>query len=530
MTPRRLLRIVTGRPAAPSAGKLLTLALFATLLLPGCALAKAAAPGGGAVFDSPLAGTWYPGSADELRGMIRTYLDRTDVKAPEGTPPPGVLIVPHAGYIYSGPVAAYAYKSVQGVRYDRVVVIGPSHTARFSGVAVTDASGVRTPLGVVEIDRAFIDDLKKRDPAVIAAPEASSREHSVDIQLPFLQETVAPGFKLVPLIMGNQDLESCRKLAETLAAALASPAGDKTLVVASSDLSHYHSYAEARKLDAAFIRQVEAMDAPGLAASLFVGECEACGGGPVMAALLVAEKLGAKNVRILRAANSGDVTGQKDDPRGVVGYMAAAIRPGVKSAEAAETRAEPTAPKLVTPPDAESGLSADEKARLLQYARKVIEARLLGTPAPERPSGGAFEADRGTFVTLKEHGELRGCIGRIVADSPLAEVVNEMALAAAFEDPRFPPLRAGELNGLELEISVLTPFRKIANPDEVRVGVHGVVIRRGGASGLLLPQVATEQGWDRETFLRYTCRKAHLPDDAWKDPQTEIYVFSADVF
>jgi AmmeMemoRadiSam system protein A len=137
---------------------------------------------------------------------------------------------------------------------------------------------------------------------------------------------------------------------------------------------------------------------------------------------------------------------------------------------------------------------------------------------------------RGAFVTLKKHGELRGCIGHIIGDRPLAETVATMAVAAAFEDPRFPPVKEEELKDLDIEISVLTPLRRINNVEEIQVGLHGIILQQGGHSGLLLPQVATEYGWDRNTFLEYTCRKAGLPPDAWKDERTTIHVFSADVF
>ncbi len=177
------------------------------------------------------------------------------------------------------------------------------------------------------------------------------------------------------------------------------------------------------------------------------------------------------------------------------------------------------------------GLNAEEKALLHRIARDSIEAKLLGKKAPNLdhlPAG--LKENRGAFVTLKKHGELRGCIGRLAADRPLGEVVAETALAAAFQDPRFNPLRADESKDLEIEISVLTPFKRITSVDEIQVGKHGLLMRRGASSGLLLPQVATDYGWDRTTFLEHTCQKAGLPKDAWKDKATEIYTFSADVF
>lgn len=178
----------------------------------------------------------------------------------------------------------------------------------------------------------------------------------------------------------------------------------------------------------------------------------------------------------------------------------------------------------------ELGLSAEEKQALLRIARETIEAELAGKAPPGAPRKGALAEPRGAFVSLKKRGTLRGCIGFIEPRKPLAQTVEEMAAAAAFQDPRFPPLRKEELKDLRVEVSVLTPLRRVNDVGEIEVGTHGLYIRRGGRGGLLLPQVATEWRWDRDTFLKETCRKAGLAPEAWKDPETEIYVFSADVF
>jgi MEMO1 family protein len=291
--------------------------------------------------------------------------------------------------------------------------------------------------------------------------------------------------------------------------------------VASSDLSHFHSSDEAKRLDQVVLDRVTAFDPESLSHSLENGTCEACGGGPMVTTMLAAQRLGATRSRVLYAANSGDVTGDRNR---VVGYLAAALwaEPGGgKTARKAET------PKV----GVDLGLNADEKALLHRIARQSIEARLLSKKAPSLDDlPAALRENRGAFVTLNKHGQLRGCIGRLAADRPLGEVVAEMALAAAFQDPRFRPLTADELKDLELEISVLTPFTKISSTDEIQVGKHGILMRKGGSSGLLLPQVATDYGWDRTTFLEHTCQKAGLPKDAWKDQSTEIYIFSANVF
>lgn len=462
-----------------------------------------------------LAGTWYPAAPEALRQMIEGFLRRVPPSAPPGQLV--AIIAPHAGYEYSGQVAAHAYKLLEQERIPTVIVIAPSHQARFAGVSVYDRGGFRTPLGVMPLDQDLIAALGKRDPRLRFIPEAHAKEHALEIQVPFLQ-TVLPDARLVPLVMGDQELTTCQWLGEALTDCI----GDKpVLLVASSDLSHFHPSEQARQLDQVVLDRVTAFDPEGLLQNLESRRCEACGGGPMATVMMAARRLGAARSKVLVAANSGDVTGDRSR---VVGYMAAAFWRDAGSSE----RSSPTGPPKV---GVDLGLNTEEKALLHKIARDRIEAKLLGTPSPapdKLPAG--LKQMRGAFVTLKKHGELRGCIGHLAADRPLAEVVAEMALAAAFRDPRFSPVTANERKDLEIEISVLTPFRKITDVEEIQVGKHGLLIKRGAASGLLLPQVATDYGWDRTTFLEHTCHKAGLPKRAWKDKDTEIYTFSADVF
>jgi MEMO1 family protein len=468
------------------------------------------------VRESVLAGSWYPAAPEELRQTIESFLARVPPAASTSEGQLIALISPHAGYVYSGQVAAYAYKLLEKQKFPTVIVIAPSHHARFSGVSVYDRGGFRTPLGVVPLDQDLITALEKRDKRIRFLPEAHAKEHALEIQLPFLQ-VVMPGFKLVPLIMGEQDLETCQWLAEAIADVVKNKS---VLLVASSDLSHFHSYDEAKRLDQVVLDKVAALDPEGFLQSLASGKCEACGGGPIAATLLAAHRLGATRSRVLDYANSGDVTGDRSR---VVGYMAAAL--WADTSGGGERKSE--APKV----GVDLGLSADEKAVLHRIARETIEAKLLGKKSPSLDGLSAtLKENRGAFVTLKTHGQLRGCIGRLVADRPLGEVVADMALAAAFQDPRFSSLRADELKDLEIEISALTPFKKIVGVDEIQVGKHGILMRNGSSSGLLLPQVATDYGWDRTTFLENTCQKAGMSKGCWKDKGTEIYLFSADVF
>jgi AmmeMemoRadiSam system protein A len=359
--------------------------------------------------------------------------------------------------------------------------------------------------------------LKKREDRIRFTPNAHAQEHSLEIQLPFLQ-TVMPQFKLVPLVMGEQDYSTCQWLAEALADAIR---GKSVLVVASSDLSHFHSYDAAKSLDQIVLNNVQAFNPEGLDKSLAQGECEACGGGAVITAMLTARLLGANESEVLFYANSGDVTGDRSR---VVGYMAAAFwKNDGKPADALENDSRKTGVDL--------GLSADEKAFLHKIAQEAIAAEYSGEKAKNHPVvSTTLKERRGAFVTLRKNGRLRGCIGHIQARLPLAETIKKMARAAAFEDPRFPPLDAEELDEVNIEISVLTPLRRVADVKEIEIGKDGIYINKDYHAGILLPQVASEQGWDRDAFLEHTCMKAGLPKDAWKNPDTEIYLFSADIF
>lgn len=461
---------------------------------------------------SVIAGSWYPGEPAVLTKDIKAYLKKVPGNGLSGRVVG--LISPHAGYLYSGQIAAYGYRLIEGQRFDSVIVIGPSHRSLFRGASVYTSGGYETPLGIVPVDSGLAERIVHNGGNINYFPQAHQQEHSIEIQLPFLQ-VVLGSFSFVPIVMGDQDRGACEELAGAIVKAAK---GKKILVVGSSDLSHFHSYDRAVKLDSRVVDLVQKMDADGLLRELENGSCEACGGGPMVVTMLVAKKLGVTRSRVLKYANSGDVTGDKGR---VVGYLSAAFYVENPS----KTRA------FGNPSGAGKGLSDEEKKSLLRYARQSIECRLQGNPVPEPARvPDAMQEKRGAFVSLKKNGRLRGCIGYIEARKPLVRTVGEMAQAAAFKDPRFPPLKKEELDGLDIEISVLTPLKRIRDIDEIEVGKHGLYVVKGFHSGLLLPQVATEYRWDRLTFLRETCYKAGLPADAWQDKATELYTFSAEVF
>jgi len=263
---------------------------------------------------SVIAGSWYPGKSYVLRKDIEDYFSQAADAEVKGEIVG--LVAPHAGYVYSGQVAAYAYKLVRGKKYDAVVVVGPSHRVAFSGVSVFSKGGYETPLGVVSVAEDLAEDIKKFSKVVNNIPAAHLQEHSVEIQLPFLQVALG-NISFVPLVMGDQRAETCYDLA---AAIYQAARGKKILIVGSSDLSHFHNYASAAQMDAVVLKHLQDGDAAGLLKSLDSDICEACGGGPMAVALLVAQRIGAGKSRLLKYANSGDVTGDKNS---VVGYAAA---------------------------------------------------------------------------------------------------------------------------------------------------------------------------------------------------------------
>lgn len=460
-----------------------------------------------------VAGSFYTANQKTLSQEIDRYLSNVRAKAISGKPIG--LISPHAGYMYSGQVAAYAYKQVEGMAYDAVVVIAPSHRVYFNGASVDNVEGYRTPLGVVPVETELAEKIIEQSPLVSFYPQAHMQEHSLEVQIPFLQR-VLKNFRLIPIVMGDQDISTCEKIASTIAEVIK---GKNILIVASSDLSHFHPYDKANALDQKVIDHINNYDPQCLASDLRLHKTEACGGGPIITALLIGELLGANRAQVIHYANSGDVTG---DYSGVVGYAAGIIYEN-SSKNGQKTEKNPVGVDL--------GLSEDEKELLHQLAKETIRSKIEKTPFPRfEVNSKTLKEPRGAFVSLHKSGMLRGCIGHIRSNRPLHETVKDMSLAAAFEDPRFPPLSRDELDQVDIEISVLTPLKKITDINEIDVGKHGIYIVKGFYSGLLLPQVATEYGWDRIAFLEHTCTKAGLYKNAWKEKDTELYIFSADVF
>lgn len=461
-----------------------------------------------------VAGSFYPASNEELNKTIDLFFGLVPIQ--DIKPDILALISPHAGYEYSGQVAAFGYKLISSRKYKTVIIIAPSHRELFKGASIWNSGEFQTPLGNIEVDKDLADKIISKNAKMIRFyPKAFSQEHSLEVQLPFLQKALS-NFKIVPIVVGEFSYSIC----EILSNAIADSIADRTdvLIVASTDLSHYHTYDEANRIDAQTISHIEKFDINGLFDGLISGTSEMCGGMPVIITMMASKKLGADNVAILKYANSGDVT--RDHSR-VVGYLSAVIcKSGSSENKESVSKEE----------GGNSMLNDGQKKRLLQIARESIENYVKNNKRQSLDEKDpALLRRQGAFVTIKKGDQLRGCIGHIQPTWPLYQTVADMAIEAACGDPRFVHVIPSELKEITLEISVLSPIEEINDVNKIKVGLHGIIIRKGPYSGLLLPQVATEYGWDRDEFLKHSCLKAGLPADAWKKG-AEIYIFSADVF
>jgi hypothetical protein len=507
------------RPSQSRVCATLALSLCANLAPVACA-SEPASPG---ERPAAVAGRFYPGSADKLEAAIRAFLETA---VPPRGERPIALVAPHAGYLFSGQIAADAYRQAMGHEFDIVVILGTNHTrAGFGGVSVHGGSGYRTPLGLAKIDQRLASALRAMDEAFTFDPAVHAREHSVEVHVPFVQ-VAFPGVEILPAVIGAPEPDLCRRLGLALASLLD---GRQALIVASSDLSHFPAYEDAVAADSAVLKAITGLDPAAVRAAIRdqlsrgrkgLSTC-ACGEGPILTALTAAKALGATRGIVISYANSGDAAvGERSR---VVGYGAVALFGG-------DGPGDVSALERPQPPAAHRPLGQAEKHSLLAFARETIRRMLTTETAPlARGFPPALGRKQGAFVTLKRKGQLRGCIGHMAEDQPLYRVVGAMALQAAFNDRRFAPIAEHELSEIDVEVSVLTPRRRVAGPAAVVLGRDGVGLQKAGRSAVFLPQVPGEQGWDVDQTLEGLCRKAGLPQGCWRDG-AELYTFQADVF
>lgn len=472
------------------------------------------------VLESPSAGFWYEADRGKLAAEIERYLDNVSGESLENV---HAVILPHAGYRYSGQVAAYAVKQLVGRTFSRVIVMGPDHRGLIENMAsVPNVTHYATPLGEIPLDVDFLAALKGY-PFFHTVPEVHSREHSVQNELPLLQQVLRE-FRLVPIVVGGLDIDTARTMAEILVGLI----DERTLVVVSSDFTHYgrgYGYVPFRDSVAENLRKLD-MDAfeviSGKSAADFFNFLEEtgdtiCGRCPI--AVLLAMLPPESTAHLLEYETSGRMT---NDYSRCVSYLSIAFTGAWQKGEPADVGV------------LDVTLTEEDKERLLRLARETLEyfVENKDVPTPEQLGieiSPCMEALSGAFVTLEKEGNLRGCIGEIFPRRPLYKAVMAQALNAAFNDRRFPQVSASEIPQLCLQISALTPPRPIASCNEIIIGEHGVVLEMSGRRAVYLPQVALEQGWDLEETLSHLSRKAGLSADAWENGAS-FTVFEAVVF
>lgn len=462
------------------------------------------------------AGQFYPSEPEEISKMVEHFIAQASIKNIDGEII--ALLVPHAGFVYSGSVAGWAYKNVAQKKFDKAVLVGASHYYPLKGAALYAEGSYSCLLKEFNIDENLAETLLKKSTLFEDLPEAHAREHSLEVQLPFLSK-ILPDIPIVPVIMNTEDIEICREVGEAIASAVQ---GKKVLLIASSDMSHYPKKETANKIDHTVLRALGTMDPSYLWITNRILlnrkepnlSCTLCGEAAVLTVLFAAKKLGANRAVVLKYMNSGEVS--YGDPSKVVGYGAVAL---IKSERGNASSPQPK-------------LSIEEKKFLLNLAKNAIQKYEKTKSLPEFKLSQNVEMNlpSGVFVTLKKHGKLRGCIGSIQPQFTLTEAVIRSAISSAFEDHRFSPVQSEEIAELKVEISVIGRTRKVKNADVIRPYIDGVIVVQEGKSGLFLPSVWNEI-YKKEDFLSELCeQKAGLDRNAWKDPKTELYVFTVDHF
>lgn len=455
-----------------------------------------------------VAGSFYAGDAKELRQDVQNCFSRCKNPLMENVQ---AVIVPHAGYVFSGVTAASAFAAINpDAEYEHIFLLGPSHHVYLGKASVNiGASAYATPLGNVPVDTALCKDLMEKSDAITYAQEAHESEHCLEVELPFLQYHMKKLPSIVPIIIATQELTTLKKIADTLKPYL----NEKNLFVISSDFSHYPAYKDAEIVDgltkdSIMTGKVEAF----VNATLHNQELgidhlatSACGMAPIATLLMMTENDANIKPHHVMYCNSGDSPyGGKDK---VVGYHSF----------------------VFTTENYGFDLTSEDRKMLKSIAYHTIKAALEGKKYEPGKLSDVLLTKCGAFVSLHKKGRLRGCIGHFGEDMPLYQVVEHMAKAAAFEDPRFYGVTMEELDDIDIEISVLTPMKRIQSIDEFELGKQGIFMRKGYHTGTFLPQVADEVSWTKEEFLGHCSQdKAGIGWDGWKT--AELYTYEAIVF
>ncbi|MBM3435890.1 MAG: AmmeMemoRadiSam system protein B [Bacteroidetes bacterium] len=463
-------------------------------------------------YDRPaaFAGQFYPLNKEELVQMLEDLFDQAESKKCQNVI---AIVSPHAGFIFSGKVAASGFNQIEaGKVYENIFIIGSSHTTWFEGASVYSAGDFITPLGQVNVNINLAEKLIEENEIFKFSQTAHALEHSIEVQLPFLQYILKEGFQIVPIILGTQSKEDCRKIARALKPFFT----ESNLFIISSDFSHYPDYKDAVRLDKDVAQSILINNA-----KLFLKEnsdgsklktpglsTRACGWTSILTLLYLTDHNDDFSYEFIDYKNSGDC--EYGDTTRVVGYNSIAVIKNQKKSTGFI-------------------ISRQESEKLIKIARNTIETYISGQIIPDLKPEDYPEVLKtccGGFVTLKKQGQLRGCIGRFEATEPLYLTVQQMAIAASTQDMRFEPVLKNELKDLNIEVSVLTPLRKIESIEEIVLGKHGIYIKKGNRTGTFLPQVANETGWNLNEFLGHCSRdKAGIGWNGWKE--AEIYIYEA---
>lgn len=462
-----------------------------------------------------VAGQFYPAVKEELLSTLKELYKKAE---PRKTDNVLAIISPHAGYVFSGNTAASAFNQIDtNKKYKNIFLIGSSHKMSFEGASIYNKGNFITPIGIVNVDLALANKLINENKIFGFGTDAHKYEHCLEVQLPFLQYIMKSDYKIIPIVIGAEKPSSCKEIAKALKPYFNSD----NLFIISTDFSHYPEYKNAVDIDKLTADAIISNSAeklittlsendmkriPGLATSL-------CGWTSVLTLLYITENNSNYTFTPVSYQNSGDSGyGEKAN---VVGYYSIAISTKELKTEDAET----------------FNFTEKDKKELLDIARNTINQLIKGKKFPKINSedySANIKKQYGAFVTLYKNKQLRGCIGRFTSDIPLYEVIREMTIASATEDSRFEQVTADELNELEIEISVLSPKKKINSIDEIELGRDGIYIKKGMMSGTFLPKVAIDTNWSKEEFLSHCSRdKAGIGWDGWKDKNAEIYIYQA---
>jgi len=455
-----------------------------------------------------VCGTFYPSNKEELAQEIKIAFQQAKLFSKEDI---SALVVPHAGYIFSADVAATSYATLHR-KYKNIFIIGSSHHINFNGISIYNGSSYQTPLGNVAINTHIVQELKKRNKQIVYKEEAHNKEHTIEVQLPFLQTLYGDELQIVPIIVASSELETITALAKTL-----QPYFDdeQNLFIISTDLSHYPSYKDANKVDQKFLNALKSNNPVNLIENIIKTEelkvqnlqTSACGWSSLLSLLYLTQNAN-YTYETLKYKNSGDSKyGDKDR---VVGYGAMRI---YKNNDL-------------------FSLTEEEKKELKEIAKLALYEAVLKNEKisiDTRDLSDALKEHLGAFVTFHYKGALKGCIGRFEPNQELWDVVVDMTIAASRYDTRFTPISKEDLPDIEIEISVLTPRKRVQSIDDIVLGKDGIYVEYGNKNGTYLPQVATDMKWSAEEFFKSCCEeKAGISSEKCKD--AKLYTYEAIIF